>query len=771
MRPVQTGPMLGLIGQLALLAALARTVGLSGPGWAVGVTYALILTAALSRGLARRGDGGLGPANRVTLSRAALVGGVAALTADSFRGATPVATLVALAATAIVLDAVDGWVARRTGTVSPLGARFDMELDAFLILALSVYVAPSTGAWVLAIGAARYVFVAAGWVLPWLRGTPPPRYWCKVVAAIQGVVLTSAAADVLPGPWTDAALAASLALLAESFGRETWWLWRHRTDQDEGVMIPAAVVTIPACLLVWFALVAPNELSRITVGAFVRIPLEGLLGVALVLVLPVRARQVVATLVGVLLGVLTIVKILDMGFFAVLDRPFDPVSDWGYFGPTVGVLGDSIGVAAATVSAAAAVVLALAVLVVMPLSVVRLSRLAAHHRHGSIRGVTALGVTWIVCAALGVHLSPDADVASLSAAGLAYDEVRQVRAGIQDRQVFADAITDDRYQDTAGDRLLTGLRGKDVIVAFVESYGRVAVQDSDFSPRVAAVLDEGTKRLRAAGFASRSAFLTSPTFGAASWLAHSTLQSGLWVDSQQRYDQLLGTDRLTLTGAFGRAGWRTVFDDPAITRDWPEGAAFYHFDKSYDSRNVGYAGPAFSYASMPDQYTLSTFHRLELAGTHRAPVMAEIDLVSSHHPWTPLPHLVDWSDLGDGSVFNGMPAQGDSPNDVFQDSDRVRAVYGKSIEYSLSSLISFVETYPDPDLVLVLLGDHQPHTYVTGAGGGHDVPITIVAHDRSVLRRISGWGWEDGMRPSPTAPVWPMDAFRDRFLTAYGPRR
>ncbi len=150
---------------------------------------------------------------------------------------------------------------------------------------------------------------------------------------------------------------------------------------------------------------------------------------------------------------------------------------------------------------------------------------------------------------------------------------------------------------------------------FVESYGRVAVRGPGHLPR----RRRGPRRRHPAAAtpragASRSAFLTSPTFGAASWLAHSTLQSGLWVDSQQRYDQLLDADRLTLTSAFDEAGWRTVFDVPANTRDWPEGEEFYGFDQLYDSRDVGYRGPEFGYASMPDQFTLDAFRRLELDG-------------------------------------------------------------------------------------------------------------------------------------------------------------
>ena len=532
--------------------------------------------------------------------------------------------------------------------------------------------------------------------------------------------------------------------------------------------VAAVLTTVLATLLVWFALVAPNEISRLTPAAFVRIPVEGLVVVAIVLVVPVKAGRIVAALAGVLLGVLTIVKILDMGFFVAFDRSFNPVTDRGYLGPAVGLLRDSIGQAGAMFLLVAAGLLAIAILVLVPMSVLRLTGLVTRHRTISIRTATALGVAWTLCALLGAQLVPGAPIASTSASGLAYDQVQEVRAGIQDREVFAEEAAVDAFRDTPGEELLTGLRGKDVIFAVVESYGRVAVEDEAISPAVNAVLDDGTGRLRAAGFSSRSAFLTSPTFGGISWLAHSTLQSGLWVDNQQRYDDLLDSDRLTLAGAFKKAGWRTVDDVPSNTEDWPEGEAFYHYDKVYDARNVGYRGPKFSYASMPDQYTLSVFQRLELAQPDRAPVMAEIDLVSTHTPWAPLPRMVEWSEVGDGSVFDGMPAQGESPEDVWRDSDRVKAAFGQSIQYTLEALVSFVETYGDDDLVLIVVGDHQPATVVSGEDASHDVPITVIAHDPAVLDRISSWGWQRGLRPDPDAPVWPMDDFRDRFLTAYG---
>jgi phosphatidylglycerophosphate synthase len=223
--------------QFGLLAALAAGVGLGPVGWLAGIAYAVVTWLLLGHALHRSGTQFLGPANQVTLARATLVGGVAALVADSFRGPPSIAVLVTLATVGLILDAVDGQVARRTGTTSALGARFDMEVDAFLILVLSVFVAVSLGGWVLAIGALRYGFVAAARLLPWLRAGLPPRFSRKTVAALQGIVLVVASTGLLSRPLAIVAVGLALALLGWSFGRDIAWLWRNRTPAGR----PAAV--------------------------------------------------------------------------------------------------------------------------------------------------------------------------------------------------------------------------------------------------------------------------------------------------------------------------------------------------------------------------------------------------------------------------------------------------------------------------------------------------------------------------------------------------
>lgn len=786
-RTAQAGPLTGLIAQVLLLTVLAETVGLGGAGRVAGIACGVVTMTALALGIPRFGCERLGPADWVTLTRATIAVGIAGLVADSFDRPAQVTLLVTLATVALVLDRVDGWVVRRTRTASALGAQFDGEVDAFLILVLSVYVARSAGWWVIAIGAARYAFLAAGWLLPWMRAQLPFRYWRKVVAATQGIVLTIAAAGIVPLAPTQVAVLASLALLSESFCRDVAWLWTHR----HATVVPVArsglaaaahagprrgrvrtglagVLTVFALLVVWAALVAPNQLGRLTPGAFVRVPLEGLVVVALALVLPTRARRALACVLGPVLGLLVIVKVLDMGFFEAFDRPFDPVADGSYTGIGIETLRDSIGRTEANLVVAGAAVLGIALLVITTLAVLRLTRVAAGHRRWSLPAVTALGVVWVAWWAFGAQFISPAPIASTSAAGLVSHEVRAVRAGVEDHAVFADDIRRDRFRGTPAGQRLAGLRGKDVLLVFVESYGRVAIEDPSFSPRVVAAVDKGTKQLQAAGFSSRSGFLTSSTFGGLSWLAHSTVQAGVWVDSQLRYDQLVKSDRLTLASAFGRAGWRTVGDVPSNNRAWPEGPSFYHYDKLYDRRNVGYRGPKFSYASMPDQYVLAALKRLELAKRDRRPVFAEVDLVSSHTPWTRIPRLIDWNDVGDGSIFNTMPVDDLTRAELLGDLHQVRAAYGQSIAYSMNALVSFVQHYGDDNLVLVVLGDHQPSKIITGENPSHDVPISIIARDPAVLGQITGWGWSNGLRPSPSAPVWRMDAFRDRFFSAFG---
>ncbi|MGN9908440.1 sulfatase [Phytohabitans sp. LJ34] len=528
----------------------------------------------------------------------------------------------------------------------------------------------------------------------------------------------------------------------------------------------SVAVTVLAGVLVFAAFVAPGDLELLRPGILARIPVEALVGCVVLLLLPATPRRAVAVVAGATLGLLAVVRLLDMGFLSVLDRPFDLVLDWVLFDDALVVLRDSVGQAGAVGAVVGALVLAFAVPILVTLSVLRLSTVAGRHRTAAARAVGVVAAAWVACAVAGVEVVPGQPVAARDTAVLAYDHGRQLVTSLRDREEFAGEAAVDKFRDTPGDQLLGGLRGKDVVLVFVESYGRDAVEDLEFAPRVGALLDDGSRRLAAAGYGSRSGWLTSPTSGGGSWLAQSTLLSGLWVNNQQRFRTVTSSDRLTLTGAFGRASWETVGVMPGITRAWPEGR-FYEFDRIYDVHDLGYHGLGFSWATMPDQFTMLAFERLENAKPAHPPLMSVIPLVSSHGPWTPLPAWLDWDEVGDGSIYINDARVGDTPEEVWKDPARVRTQYRLSIEYSLKTLISYVENYGDDNLVMIFLGDHQPARIVTGPDATRDVPVSIVAHDPAVLDKISSWGWQDGIRPGPRSPVWRMDAFRDHFLTAY----
>ena len=525
------------------------------------------------------------------------------------------------------------------------------------------------------------------------------------------------------------------------------------------------LATILAALLVWITLVLPTRLDQLGPTALLRLPVEAVLIAALAVVLADRWRAVVAVLLGALLGLVLVLKLLDLAFRQSLDRPFDPLVDWRYAGSTVSFFRDSFGSTPGILLLLLALGVLLAVVALLAWALLRVLRRLARHRVEARRSALLLAVAWVLLTAFGVRAGA-VPVASAGTGRYLWAEVSRVPGVLLAEREFRRATRTDPLATVPASHLLRGLRGKDVLVVFVESYGRVALEDPDLGPGVRRVLRHGNRSLAAHGFASRSAFLTSPTFGGLSWLAHATLQSGLWVDSQQRYDALVTSPRETLSRVFARAGWRTVSDVPADTQSWPQGR-FYGWQHFYDSRNVGYAGPRFGYPTMPDQFTLARFARSELRPGPRRPVMAEIDLISSHAPWSRTPRMLADHVIGDGSVFDPMPAGLPSAPEVWTSPARVRAAYGTAVEYSLRALLSFVTHHAGRDTVLVVLGDHQPATIVSGSDAVHDVPVSLVARDPSVLADIGSWHWSRGLLPARGAPVWRMDRFRDRFLAAF----
>ena len=180
---------------------------------------------------------GLGAANRVTLGRATLILPLSALALQPMMLTDDIAWyIVAVATVALVLDGVDGWMACRSGIASSFGARFDMELDSFLMLVLSILVWRSgkVGTWAILIGLPRYLYVTASWVWPILRAELPPSVRRKAVCVAQGVLLLICLGPIISPALAIPAAAAALVVLTYSFAIDIIWLNRRRPEgRDE----------------------------------------------------------------------------------------------------------------------------------------------------------------------------------------------------------------------------------------------------------------------------------------------------------------------------------------------------------------------------------------------------------------------------------------------------------------------------------------------------------------------------------------------------------
>jgi hypothetical protein len=321
------------------------------------------------------------------------------------------------------------------------------------------------------------------------------------------------------------------------------------------------------------------------------------------------------------------------------------------------------------------------------------------------------------------------------------------------------------YREVPG--LLDRLDGRDVVLAFVESYGVSAVEDPRYAPIVGPRLTAMEDAAREAGLHLATGSLRAPSQGGMSWLGHGSVLSGLWLENQLRYDLLLASDRETLVDDFEAAGYRTVALMPAITMAWPEGQRL-GYERVYARDDITYAGPPLNWVTMPDQFTWSFLERSIRGESDGRPLFAEIGLISSHAPWTPiLPLLDDWDEVDDGRVFERWADQGPTPEELWRDTERVREHYARSVGYAVDVLGSYASRFVDDRTLLIALGDHQPAPMITGEQAQRDVPVHVFARDPELLEPFVAWGFRPGGFPPQGAKAPRMDAFRDWFVAAF----
>jgi hypothetical protein len=311
---------------------------------------------------------------------------------------------------------------------------------------------------------------------------------------------------------------------------------------------------------------------------------------------------------------------------------------------------------------------------------------------------------------------------------------------------------------------LEALSGSDVLLVFLESYGSVTYDRPEFERALRPVRERLAAALQDTGRGVVSAFVTSPTFGGQSVLAHLSLLSGIEVRDSTRYALLMTQMRPTLVSAFRGAGYRTVAVMPGMRQDWPEGA-FYGFDEIYDSAKLHYGGPGFGWWRIPDQYTVAALDARELQRHPRKPLFVFFPTVSTHIPFEPVPPVQpDWQRMlspepYDAAALHGTLGQRPDWTDMGKS-------YVSSVQYFFDVLASFLRERANDDLVLIVLGDHQPAAIVSGEGASWDVPVHIISKRRNILQALQQRGFRSGLTPTHPAigkmnelALWLLDAF------------
>ncbi|HET6469014.1 MAG TPA: hypothetical protein VFG43_11625, partial [Geminicoccaceae bacterium] len=316
---------------------------------------------------------------------------------------------------------------------------------------------------------------------------------------------------------------------------------------------------------------------------------------------------------------------------------------------------------------------------------------------------------------------------------------------------------------------LARLAGIDVVLVFVESYGRTALEAEPFRDRLRMRLGELGAALDDAGLVAASGWLVSPTVGGQSWLAHATLASGVRTADQGSHAAYLGRAGGDLAHLFAAAGHRTALLSPAIVHAYPE-AAGLGFEELRFADALEYAGPRPGWVTMPDQYTLAALERLVRAERPpaRPPLFATVVLVGSHAPFTPLPPLIaDWDAIGDGRIYAALPLTGDSPAATWASPAALRQAYTDAVDLSLGAVGLWAHRFVDRHTLAIVVGDHEPAALISGEPDAREVPMHVIAGDPALLEPFLAWGFTPGLVPAATAPARPMEAFRAFFVAAF----
>jgi hypothetical protein len=489
-----------------------------------------------------------------------------------------------------------------------------------------------------------------------------------------------------------------------------------------------------------------------------------------------RAPRPLLHLLAGITTLLVFLRLADLTARTVVDRPLNLFLDVSLLPALWDVTVTFLGTVRAVAVVAVAVMALIGLHILLVEIFARLGRGFAHapaRKTFAVLGVAALAV-------FGVQRLAPFEIAawrpvSGAASLTAYLQADRVADTLIRRAAFRVDLENDPAAAFAPDAMLSKLHGTDVFIVYIESYGVSAIDDPRYSEVVLPRVDAFGEETANAGWSSVSGRLVAATAGGQSWLNHASLSSGRWIDDQTLYSIFLTERPRTLVHDFGSSGWRTVQVKPAITLPWPEGQQL-GYQGTWEAADMGYLGPRFYWGIVPDQFALDFFSRRELEIEARLPVFASIALISSHAPWLPVPEVVGWDELGDGSVYERWTEGAPLPRDVWRDVEAVRDQYRLSVAHSLDAVSAWLADRVDPSSLVVVLGDHQAAPLITGPDASRAVPVHVLSGNPALLAPFEELGFVAGMRPEPEPETGDivlnrMDVFRSFMLEAFsGPQ-
>lgn len=525
----------------------------------------------------------------------------------------------------------------------------------------------------------------------------------------------------------------------------------------------AAVLSLVGIALLFMLLMTPGNPDHFTGTYWTEhwstIPLDLPVVVLLLVIVGHRLSFLVRLILTSLLLCLVLLQIGNLISRFAFGRAFNPLAEWHLVQQGWSLTSNTLGASEAIAFAMVGTVVLLILGVVLFRCLGYLGYISSPAR----KAVAALCTVLIICG-LAVKVFPDHRNSFPTfrwvLAGELVERIEYTRWALKDQSEFTKVLNIDEL--AAHPPGFAALEGRDVVIIYIESYGRSFIDNAQYSSLATTRLQSVMDEIGGAGLHVRSAWVDSPIRGGRSWLAHSTVASGLRLTNQARFDRLISSERASLHSLFSQAGWSTSVLLPVVKTNWVEGA-WYKVDRFLDFNALGYKGKGFGFVTTPDQYTLTAFER-KVRSPSSKPLMAHIGLLDSHAPWGPLPKHQEWDDIDDGSLFDGSQRYGQPHS--WANPEPVRKAYGTAVEQNLKLVGEYLARYAQDGLFIVM-GDHQPASVIAGWAPDAYVPMHVFSKDKDLLKRLPDEFFSQGLNPESDRQALPMESLRGLIGTVF----